>query len=110
MLHAHVFVFQPLRLVLSFDKQLVQPLRNVKPLAGGGVARNARDVFKCLLNLGFKQFGCDLCLFKQVPNKATLLLEQSQHQVLDVHGLVLQTRPDVLRLGQRLPGFLGKVI
>ena len=40
----------------------------------------------------------------------TRLFEQGQHEVLGIHGLMLEPRANVLRFGQCLARFLGQVV
>ena len=109
MLDADVFVLEFLRFVLRLDQELVQPLGDVKALAGRGVAGDTRNAVEFLFDLGLEQVGRDLCLFEQARHQPAFLFEQREHEVLDIHRLMLVAGGDVLRLRQRRLRFFGEL-
>ena len=109
-LDADVFVFQFLRFVLGFDQELVQPLGDVNTLAGHVAAGDARNPIEFLLDFSLEQIRRDLGLLEQARHESAFLLQQREHEVLDIHGLVLVARRDVLRLHQSALGFFGELV
>ena len=110
MLDADIFVLETLGFVLRLDEQLVQALRDVKPLTRRRVAAHAREPVQLLFDLRLEQVRRGFGLLEQPRDQSAFLLQQRQRDVLHIDGLMLAARGDVLRIRDRALGFLRKLV
>jgi hypothetical protein len=106
---ADVFVLKFLRLVLRLDQEFVQALGDMNALAGGGVAGDSRDAVEFLFDFRFEQIRRDLCLFEESRHKSVFLFEQREHEVLDIHRLMLIASGNILGLLECGLRFFGEL-
>jgi hypothetical protein len=106
---ADVFVLKFLRLVLRLDQEFVQALGDMNTLAGGGVAGDSRDAVEFLFDFRFEQIRRDLCLLEESRHESVFLFEQREHEVLDIHRLMLIASGNILGLLQCGLRFFGEL-
>ena len=109
-LHADVFVTQPLGEGLGVGDGLGDPLRNGDRAHLRARPAHGRTLLERGLQRRDQRLGGDARAFEHAGDKAVFLIHQCERQMFGVHFLMTVLGGEPLRRGQRFTGFFGKSV